>query len=588
VADVDPITLAVIAGALSSTVSEMSVVIERTARSPVVALSHDYSNAVYTTVNGIPEMVVQGEDQPCHLGGMLASVKSVAERFVGNLDPGDVVLGNDPATNGTHLLDIDVMQPVFHDGRIVAWACSRAHEIDIGGPVPGGYNPNASDIYAEGLRIPPTKLVQRGELRRDVLDLILANVRSTQLFEGDLGAQLSAVRVAARRVEDLFAKYGAADVEGAMGALLDRAERLAREQIAAMPDGIYTGEQWIQEDGRGAPDIRIACTVEVRDDTMTVTLDSPPQVASYRNSYAGLTVGAVYYAIIGAFEPGLPINEGLYRPITIDPGPAGTMLNATHPAACATSTADVWTIVFDAVCDAMSTVVPARAAAGWTRVAIFEISGRDPRIDQHYSGLLLLALMGGAGAVHGHDGGGLWGVIPTGGAATTGDIELLEVRMPLHFVRHELRADSACPGRWRGFPGSVVELEVLGHDALLAHAGDGTRFPPPSRLGGGSPRDAEDRVHRKWIVRSDGRREPVGLHSLTTARAGERVLCLIPGGGGVGSPLERPPELVAHDVESEFVSVERAREEYGVAVDRATFAVDGDETARLRARPAGA
>ncbi|MBM3677905.1 MAG: hydantoinase B/oxoprolinase family protein, partial [Actinobacteria bacterium] len=232
-ADVDPITLAVVSGALSSAVSEMSVVIERTARSPVVALSHDYSNAVYTTVNGFPEMVVQGEDQPCHLGGMLASVKTVAERFAGNLAPGDVILGNDPAANGTHLLDIDVVQPVFHDGRIVAWACSRAHEIDIGGPVPGGYNPNAADIYAEGLRIPPTKLVEAGRMRDDVLELIIANVRSTQLFEGDLGAQLSAVRVAARRVHELFERYGAGVVESAMAELLDRAERLAREQIAA-------------------------------------------------------------------------------------------------------------------------------------------------------------------------------------------------------------------------------------------------------------------------------------------------------------------------------------------------------------------
>jgi N-methylhydantoinase B len=562
-AEIDPITLAVVSGALSSAVAEMSVVIERTARSPVVALSHDYSNAVYTTVNGFPEMVVQGDDQPCHLGGMLASVKTVAERFAGRLGEGDVVVGNDPAANGTHLLDVDVIAPVFHEGRLVAWACSRAHEIDIGGPVPGGYNPNASDIYAEGLRIPPTKLVEGGELRRDVLDLILANVRSTQLFEGDLGAQLSAVRVASRRLRELFERYGAPAAESAMAELLDRAERLAREQIAAMPDGAYTGEQWIEADGRGAPDLRIGCTVEVAGDTLTVTLESPPAVSSYRNSYAGLTAGAVYYAIIGALAPGLPINEGLYRPITIRPGEPGSMLNAAHPAACATSTADVWTIVFDAVCDAMSKVVPERAVAGWTRVAIFEISGRDPRIDQHYSGLMLLALMGGAGAVHGRDGGGLWGVIPTGGAATTGDIELLEVRMPLHFVRHELRADSACPGRWRGFPGSVVEFEVLGHDALLAHAGDGTRFPPPSRLGGGAERDAEERVHRKWLVRRDGTREPIAMHTLTTARDGERVVCLIPGGGGVGPARERSAAEVARDVEAGFVSAESAASEYG-------------------------
>jgi N-methylhydantoinase B len=580
-AEVDPITLAVVSGALSSTVAEMSVVIERTARSPVVALSHDYSNAVYTTVNGVPEMVVQGNDQPCHLGGMIASVKSVAERFAGELQDGDVVIGNDPTANGTHLLDIDLICPVFHEGRLVAWACSRAHEIDVGGPVPGGYNPNAGDIYAEGIRIPPTKFVEAGALRRDVFDLILANVRSNQLFEGDLGAQLSAVRVAARRLRELFAKYGAAEVEAAMRELLDRAERLAREQIAAMPDGRYTGEQWIQADGRGAPDLRIGCVVCVKGDTLEVTLESPPAVASYRNSYGGLTVGAAYYAVIGALEPGLPINEGLYRAISVSPGEPGSMLNASHPAACAMSTADIWSIVFDSVCDAMSKAVPERAVAGWTRAAILEISGRDPRSGEHYSGILLFAFMGGAGAVYGLDGGGLWGVIPTGGAGTTGDIELIEVRMPLHICRHELREDAACPGRWRGFPGCEVEFEVAGHDALLAHAGDGTRFPPPSRLGGGSAHDAE-RVHRKWLVHADGTRDPIELHTLTTARAGERVVCLISGGGGVGLPRERPAELVARDVAYGFVSAERAAEEYGVAVNPETGEFDAGATAALR------
>lgn len=284
-ARVDPITLGVVSGALTSTVNEMSVVIERTARSPVVALSHDYSNAVYTMANGVPEMIVQGQDQPVHLGGMLFSVKSVAERYRDDLAPGDIIVGNDPYANGTHLLDIDVIQPIFFEDRLVGWACSRAHHVDIGGPVPGGYNPHAGDIYAEGLRIPPMKLVERGRVRDDVWDLILANVRSPHLVRGDMGAELSAVRVAARRVEELFAKYGAEPVEAAMAELLDRAERLMRAQIAAMPDGTYTGEQWIQEDGRGAPDAPIGCTIEVRDDEMRITLASPRATLSYRNSY---------------------------------------------------------------------------------------------------------------------------------------------------------------------------------------------------------------------------------------------------------------------------------------------------------------
>jgi N-methylhydantoinase B len=586
----DPITLAVVSGALTSIVREMSVVIERTARSPVVALSHDYSNAVYTTANGYPEMIVQGHDQPCHLGGMLSSVKSVAERCRDELAPGDVVVGNDPELNGTHLPDIDVIQPIFFEDRVVGWACSRAHEVDIGGPNPGGYNPLAADIYAEGLRIPPIKLVDRGRVREDVWSLILANVRSPHLLRGDMGAQLSAVRIATRRVQELFEKYGPDSVEGSMAELLDRAERLMRAQIASMPEGVYTGGQWIQEDGRGAPDALVGCSVEVRGDEMKISLESPPACKSYRNSYGGLTTGAVYYGVISALEPGLPINEGLYRPLEVDLGPRGTMLNAEHPAACAMSTGDIWSTVFDSVCDAMSKVVPERACAGWTRVAIFEVAGTDPRYGQHYSGLLHVALMGGSGAVHGLDGGGLWGVISTGGASTTGDIELLEFRFPLHFFEHELRCDSACPGRWRGAVGATVQFEPLGHSAALTHVGDGTKFPPPSRLGGGSPRDAE-RVHRKFIVEHDGRREPIPLHSLKTAEAGQRVLVLLPGGGAVGAAFERDPELVRHDVEAGFVSLEAAREEYRVVLEPTSLTLDEAATAELRdpaptARPA--
>jgi N-methylhydantoinase B len=245
------------------------------------------------------------------------------------------------------------------------------------------------------------------------------------------------------------------------------------------------------------------------------------------------------------------------------------MLNAEHPAACAMSTGDIWTVVFDAVCDAMAHVVPERACAGWTRTAIFGITGVDPRLGEEYTSMLHIALMGGAGAVYGMDGGGLWGTIPTGGASTTGDIELLEFRLPLHFAQHELRRDSACPGRWRGALGAVVEFEVIDHQAQVSHVGDGTTFPSPSRLGGGSPRDVNERVHRKFILRRDGRHEPIPMHSLRDVEAGERVLCFLPGGGAVGLASERDPLAVAHDLAADFVSAESAWGEYGFKEDGA-------------------
>jgi N-methylhydantoinase B len=580
---VDPITLAVVSGALTSAVNEMSVVVERTARSPIIAISHDYSNAMYTVANGLPEMIVQGPDQPCHLGGMLWSVKGAARRFAGDLEPGDVIVSNLPDLNGTHLLDVDLIMPIFVEERIVGWACSRAHEIDLGGPVAGGYNPEAEELYAEALAIPPVKLVQAGTVREDIWELILANVRAPELLRGDMGAQLSAVRVAARRLRELCARYGPDVVEAATGELLDRAERLMRAQIAAVPDGVYAGEDWIQDDGRGTPDSRIGCMLEVRGDELRISIESPPLCASYRNSYWGLTVGAVYYAVLSGVEPGLPINEGLYRPLIVEPPPAGTMLNPTRPAACQMSTADVWAVVFNAVTDAMSKAVPQRAYAGWQRVALFGITGIDPRYGEYYGGALHIACMGGAGALHGMDGGGLWGIIGTGGASTVGDIELLEFRMPLHFERHELQADSACPGTWRGALGAVLEFEPVDHRAELSHVGDGTKFPAPSRLGGGSPADAGMRVHRKFVLRGDGTGEEIPLHSVMHADAGERIVCLLPGGGGVGPAFERDAGLVARDAAHGFLTLESAREEYGVVLDGQTLAVDEAATESLRA-----
>jgi N-methylhydantoinase B len=563
---VDPITLAVVHGATRSIVREMTAIIQRTARSPILALGNDFSNAVYTTAGGAPEMVVQGQDQPVHLGGMIVAVKSVASMWVEEVRPGDIFVRNEPSRGGSHLIDIDVIAPVWSDGRLVAWACSRAHMGDIGGPAPGGYNPHAEDLFSEGLIMPPTKLVEGGRTREDVWRLILANVRIPELVAGDIGAQLSAVRVATRRLEQLFERYGTDTVDRAMAQILDRAEELARADIGRIPDGEFTGESWIEDDGHGTGDLCIRTVVRKHDDRLDVTIESPPACRSYRNSYAGATLGAVYFAIITGLEPGLPINEGLYRAVEVDLGEPGTMLNARLPAACAMSTGDVWAAVWESVCDALSKMVPERACAGWSQLAVNTLAGIDPRDGQPYStGPLHITHQGGSGAVTGVDGGGLWGLICTGGAASVGDVELLEFRLPLHFHQHELWPDSGVPGTWRGAPGAMLDVEIVGHEATVTHIGTGTVYPPPSRLGGGSPEDVKKRIHRKVLVRADGTREELGLHAIVTAGPGDRIVAQIPGGGAVGPAERRDPELVVRDLRAGLVSPESARDEYGLA-----------------------
>jgi N-methylhydantoinase B len=280
----------------------------------------------------------------------------------------------------------------------------------------------------------------------------------------------------------------------------------------------------------------------------------------------------------------LPINEGLYRPVSIDLGPQGTMLNAARPAACSLSTGNPWENVFEAVTDAFSKIVPQRSCAGWAHVACSSVSGIDPRYGEPYGGLMHVTYHGGSGAVYSTDGGHLWGSIVAAGAPQVGDVELLELRLPLEFHRYELVTDSPCPGTWRGGCGAELELEIVDHEAVITHFGDGTRFPPPSRLDGGSTLDADRRVHRKSIVRADGAVEPLPMHSVVTAGHGERLIVRTPGGGGVGSPVARPPERVAEDVRHGFVSLSLAGIEYGVVLDPETLAVDQEATARLRAQ----
>lgn len=579
--DVGPVLLALIAGVGGSIVAEMTEILRRTARSPVLAIGNDFSNAVFGVVDGRPEMVFQGEDQPVHLGGMLVAVKDVALRFGDDVRGGDVIVRNDPRSGGSHLPDVDVIAPVVVGGEVVAWVCSRAHMGDIGGPEPGGFNPDAEDVFAEGLIISPVKLVDAGEIRDDVWDLLLANVRTPDLQRGDMGAQMSAVAVASRRLRELCERHGSASVGAAFRALLDRAERMARDEIRALPDGTYSGSAPIQDDGHGSSDAVIGCEIEISGDTMAIKVVSPPVCASYRNCYPGSTIGAIYLAFLTVLPPGLPVNEGLYRPLDIDLGPEGTMLNARMPAACGLSTCNPWENLVETLCDAFAQCAPHRAFAGWSHVCCSAISGVDPRHGEPYGGLVHATYQGGAGAVHGLDGGPLWGTIAAAGAPQVGDVEVLESRMPLRIHRYEFATDSGCPGRWRGGLGATLELEILDHEATVSHFGDGTKFPPPSRLDGGTPADGERRLHRKALVR-DGVESILPLHSVAVAPPGTRLVVETSGGGGVGPARERSTDAVARDVRDGVVTVESARDEYGVALEAGTFEVDEIETARLR------
>lgn len=573
---VDPISLAVISGVLSSTVRQMTVTMERTAHSPIFKLAHDYSNAVFDWER---RMVVQGADLPIHLGSLGFATKEVAAYFGDDVRPGDVYYHNDPASGGSHYQDMCMFKPVFLGDEPIFWVSNKAHMDDTGGAVGGGYNPLAEESYAEGLRIPPLRIHDGGVPRRDVIDLICSNVRTPSLQRNDMAAQLAVLSVAEQNLLALLARYGKEQVKAAVDQILDIGELNMRTAIAAMPDGVYEGEAPVEDNGRSGA-LTIRARVEIAGDELTVSVSSPPQVPSYINSYWANTLSAVYYGVLIYAGVPRPYNEGIYRPVHVDLGPPGTLTNATHPAPCSAATTTVGDNITDAVVDAMSKAAPERANAGWCHCGGTNQIGTDPRTGDFYTFNMIIGTSGGAGASWGLDGWHCLNARCVAGACLTGDVELLESDHPIHIHRYELRTDSAGAGRWRGGLGSVFEQSPEDHDAALVLWGEGNVHAAPGLLGARS-RLHEHKVTKKYLAANGGLRE-LPWHQVIPIAAGQRFLACPGGGGGIGEPFERDLEAVLLDVRNGFVSLEAAREEYGVVLDPETLTLDEAATLALR------
>ena len=579
--DLDAVTLAVVSGVLSSTVNQMTLTMERTARSPVFKLVRDFSNAVF---DAEPRMAVQGEDLPIHLGSLMHATKAVARYFADDVKPGDVFYHNDPVSGGSHLQDMCMFKPVFVDDELVFWASNKAHMDDTGGSVAGGYNPLAEDMYAEGLRMPPLRIHDGGIPRRDTIDLIVGSVRTHTQQRNDMGAQLAALSIAERNLTALVQRYGRETAGAAVERILDIGEQNMREAIASMPDGVYEGSSPVEDDGRSG-ELMIESRVEITGEEMRVAISSPPQVMSYINSYWANTLSSVYYGVLMYAAIPVPYNEGLYRPIEVDLGPPGTLTNASYPAACGASTTTAGDNIADAVRVALSKAAPERTVAGWCHCAGTNQVGIDPRTGDYYTFNMIIGTGGGGGATFGLDG---WHCVNTAagaGGILAGDVELLEHEFPVQIHRYELRPDSAGAGRWRGGLGPVFEVEVLDHDADLVLWGEGMKYPSVGLLGARAV-GTEVKVARRYLV-ANGQETELQPHGIVSIAAGERLRTCPAGGGGVGSPLERDAEAVVSDVANGFVSVDAAREEYCVVVDAETLALDADATDALRSAAPG-
>jgi len=581
-AKVDPITLSVVRGVLETTQREMTLTLEQTARSSVFNLAHDYSTALF---NATPEMILQGQDIPIHLGSLIPAMKSVAKYFEGDIHDGDLILHNDPEYGGSHIIDTCMYYPVFYQGELVFWTVCKGHLTDIGGPVPAGYNPAATEIYAEGLRIPPLKLWDKGKPRHDVMNLLLSNMRARRDQQGDFNALIGACKVGARALIRLMDKYGKDTVQTCIAELLNMAEAHMRSLIAKVPDGTYVGTAILEDAGHGFGDFDITATVTITGDSCHIAIQSPPQIPYFINSYEGNSHSGVYLGLMMFAQLPPPYNEGLYRCVKTDMGPKGTLCNAKSPAPHMNCTTTPMETLTDAVRLAFEQAAPDKVCASWGHANGCNIAGWDKRHDEEYVTMVLASIISGAGATANQDGWHACGPECCFGALTSGDIEMLEHSYPIIIHRYSLMVDSGGAGRNRGGSGTCWEVEPLDSPMTLITFGEGRRIPAMGAAGAKSGMIAP-KVGSLELTRN-GATEVITNNVIETIHPGERAANRNPGGGGFGNAFQRDLARVVDDVRNGLVSEAGARLDYGVVFAKfAALEVDHHATAALRAASA--
>jgi len=567
----DPIRLELIKNALGSVVDEMVLTVVRIAYSSIMKDTMDLSSA-YFDRHG--RMIAQGLSVPLHLGSFPDAVDAVREAFGGNLVPGDVVILNDPYHGGMHLPDIFMVKPVFIGDVHFGYAVIVAHHNDVGGRVPGSSAADSTEIFQEGLRIPPAKLYEAGRLNDALIKLIRLNVRVPDTVAGDLDAQLAACRIAERGVLELVQRYGIEELEESFEQLLDYSERLTRAAIRELPDGCYRFQDHLDDDGvnPGTP-VRIALALTIDGDRVSADFTgSSPQVAGAINATCSFTKSAVYFAIRSIIKGDVPNNSGYFRPIEVI-APEGTVLNPRVPAACAARGVTGFRVI-DTMFGALAQVVPDRVrAAGEGGTTSYSLASHDA--DGQFN-LFREAVMGAWGA--GRDWDGVDGVANAAANISNAPAELVEHQAPVVIERYALARDSGGAGRKRGGMAVERQFRILSDRASLQLRSDRREHPPYGIDGGASGAPS-----KTWI--SDGDNwQLMPTKFVKPLRAGQRVRHVTAGGGGFGNPAERDAERVLRDVRDGKVSVEAARQTYCVEILTCPWRIDEAATQALRSQ----
>ena len=572
----DPIQLSVLQRRLKSITEEMGLTLLRTTRSPILNEARDFVTGLYDARG---RMLEQTEYIPVLAFALQPACENVLRFFGDDIHPGDVILHNDVFSGGNQNNDVAVFKPIFHGRKLIAWAACKGHQADIGGAVRGGYNPEAREVWQEALRIPAVKVVERGKLRRDVWNLIFANIR-LKIVEEDIRAQIGGCTVGERGYKALLARLGQRKLERLLEELFDSTEKMVRKEISAIPDGTYRGISYAFYDGvTDGTKMKINLAVGVRGDEVTFDFSgSSPQTPGFVNAPYSATASALLLTFLMLIKPDIPHNAGILRPIRIV-NPEGSFLNARFPAAT-TFGNSITGPTSDAIFRAFSQALPKMVTAGWNRFLGFAVSGHDPRHSRPYVDILFLSLKGGSGATWMADGYDHIGLINCAGGILAQDYEMFEIHDPHFLLKHEYLPDSAGAGRWRGGLGVETEFVMRGENVTGVAFGDGVEEEARAfGFFGGKPgsRNAITLTYPDGTQRQAKTKEIIrGIPRGTVFNQ------IAGGGGGYGDPFERPAELVLADVRNGLIGIEAARADYGVWVDPQSLALDAKRTGELR------
>ncbi len=557
----DPATFEIVKNGLYKIAEEMRVVLAKTAYSPLLKSAGDYSCGLFDARG---EMVAQGPDLPIHLGSMPDAVRAIVAAFAADVHDGDVFLHNDPYFGGSHLPDVNVVRPAFYEGRLLGYACLRAHWPDVGSATPGSYGA-VTEIFGEGLRLPPLRLISRGAVNADLEKVILANVRTPDERKGDLGAQLAATLRATERLKTLARRYGAEQLVGYMAQVMDYSERLMRATLKDLPDGEGAFEDFCDGDGiaddelgKDAP-FRIRLSVKKTADRLIVDFaGTAAQVKGPMNAPLSVTASGIYCGLKTAVDPNnlIPPNSGCWRTIEIR-APKGCVVNATFPAPVVYANHEISHRVADMVMGALARFMPDQVmACSQGTSAILTLGGVDPRTGRPY--VSYETVKGGYGARPNKDG---INCIASGISNTMNTpVEIMEMAFPVRVERYEVNPDSGGAGRYRGGCGAIRVWRLLeGADATGALCMERMTSPPFGLLGGKAGAAAAVK-----LTTPDGATRHLPGKGAFSAPAGSVIEMITPGSGGFGPVAARDRAAIGRDLLDGYVSVAAAQRDYGI------------------------